>query len=623
MTIEGKDRIELKNIMLGEVWVCSGQSNMEFTINMLGGWGGRFAADRDDLIRNGYGSVRLFTVARDTSRVPVDTCRGAWLLPDPDVVGDFSATAFFFGRELARTLKVPVGLIASSWGGTPAESWTRPGDLVSRPELALYLSAPNKTEWSSAAPGILYNAMIHPLIGYPIRGVIWYQGESNRNDAALYHELMGALIAGWREAWNLGSFPFYFTQIAPYNYEEPYAAALLREAQLKTLAVPNTGMAVTADIGDVNDIHPKDKQEVGRRLALWALARTYGVALPAYSGPLYRSMKREGRSVRVFFDHAEGGLVARGDRLGGCVVAGPDRVFVDAEARIDGSTLLVSSRDVEEPAAVRFAFTNTSESGLFNRAGLPASPFRTDGWPIVTATVTVTAAYDSSRGGILFDLASSAPGVDIRYTLDGSDPVPSSPLFKGKVSLTHAGSIKARAFQDGLASPSVARCDFLRHEAFGKPVAYAFPPDARYPGGGHTGLVDGVTGSTQFRDGRWQGFLKNDLDVTVDLGTVRELGEVRTGFFHNQGSWIFFPRVVEYSLSSDGASFRVASTVENDAADSVAGGVRKEFGATFPRTAARFVRVKARSIGVCPSWHPGRGQDAWLFVDEIIVGGSR
>ncbi len=148
--------------------------------------------------------------------------------------------------------------------------------------------------------------------------------------------LMGTLIAGWRDAWNLGSFPFYFTQIAPYDYEEPMAAALLREAQVKTLTVPNTGMVVTADIGDVNDIHPKNKQEVGRRLALWALARTYGVNLPEYSGPLYRSMKREGNAVRVFFDHAEGGLVVQGDRLEGCAIAGPDRTFVDADAKIDG-----------------------------------------------------------------------------------------------------------------------------------------------------------------------------------------------------------------------------------------------------------------------------------------------
>jgi len=619
IAIEGKSRIELKNIMLGEVWVCSGQSNMEYTIKDLGGWSGSFRADYDDLVKEGYSSLRLFTVARDTSSVPLETCRGAWRLPAPEVVEQFSATAYFFGRELSRTLRVPVGLISSSWGGSPAEVWTRPEDLRKRPELAYYLSAPNRSEWDPATPGILYNAMIHPLLRYPIKGVIWYQGESNRNDARLYPALMGTLVAGWRDAWDQGGFPFYFTQIAPFDYEEPMAAALLREAQLKTMTVPNTGMAVTADIGDVNDIHPKNKQEVGRRLALWALARTYGVSVPAYSGPLYRSMKREGSAIRVFFDHAGDGLVVQGGRLEGLVIAGPDRTFVGAEATIDGPTLVVSSPKVTEPVAVRFAFDNTSESRLFNRARLPASPFRTDDWPIVTAAVAVRAAYDSTRNGVLFDLASTTQGVEIRYTLDGSDPVVSSPLFTGRVSLTEAGRIRARAFQNGVGSFHVASCDFLPHAAFGKQLNYVFGPDAQYPGGGRYGLVDGVTGSTNFRDGTWQGILKNDLDVTIDLGAALELQEIRTGFLHNQGSWIFFPRSVEYSLSSDGVSFRAAATVRNDLPDSTAAGIRKEFSATFPKTLARFVRVKATSIGLCPQWHPGRGQNAWLFVDEITV----
>ena len=391
ITVEGKSRIELKNIMLGEVWLCSGQSNMEYTIKDLGGWSGPFRADRDDLAKEGYSSLRLFTVVRDTSNVPLDTCTGAWRVPDPEVVEHFSATAYFFGRELSRTLKVPVGLIASSWGGSPAEVWTRPEDVMKHPELAFYLSAPNKTEWAPATPGILYNAMIHPLIHYPIKGVIWYQGESNRNDARLYPALMGALIAGWRDAWNLGSFPFYFTQVAPYDYEESMAAALLREAQVKTLTVPNTGMVVTADIGDVNDIHPKEQAGSRTEAGALGVCPHYGVKLPEYSGPLYRSMKREGNAVRVFFDHAEDGLVAHGNRLEG--VLSPARTGRLRTPRRQSTVprCLSLPRGSRSPLPVRFAFTNTSESRLFNRAGLPASPFRTDDWPIVTATVAVTA----------------------------------------------------------------------------------------------------------------------------------------------------------------------------------------------------------------------------------------
>jgi sialate O-acetylesterase len=619
MSIQGKNRIVLKNIMLGEVWVCSGQSNMEFTIQMLGGWAGSYSADKKDLLKNSYSSLRLFTVAKDTSSVPLDTCKGSWRVADPDVVENFSATAYFFGRELARTLKVPVGLISSNWGGTPAEAWTPIEDLRKNDELDFYLNDPNKNDWFPAKPGVLFNAMIHPLIRYPVKGVIWYQGESNRNDAQLYHTLMGTLIAGWRNGWNLGSFPFYYVQIAPFAYEEPLAGALLREAQLKTLTVPNTGMAVTMDIGDVNDIHPKNKQEVGRRLALWAFSRTYGVKVAAFSGPLYRSMQREGNAIRVMFDHAEGGLVAHGEKIDGFALAGPDRAFVDAEASIDGATVLVSSRKVADPAAVRFAFTNTSESRLFNHGGLPASSFRTDDWPVLTATVSVTAMVDSARNGVLFDAASKAPDVEIRYTLDGSEPMASSQLFQGRISLTRSGSINARAFRGGEASPFIAHRDFVKHAAFGKPVIYASTFDATYAGGGESGLVDGVSGSGDFRDGSWQGFKKVDLEVTIDLGDTLELHEARSGFLQDQRSWIFFPRSVEYSVSLDGNSFVSAALVPNEMPDSTVGGITKSFPASLPKTPARFVRVKATGIGQCPPWHPGRGQDAWLFVDEIVV----
>jgi sialate O-acetylesterase len=619
MSIEGTNKVLLQNIMLGEVWVCSGQSNMEFTIKMLGGWNGAYRADREDLITNKYSSLRLFTVAKDTSRIPLDTCRGRWAEANPEVVENFSATAYFFGRELSRKLGVPVGLVATSWGGTPAEAWTNLSDLRKNDTLAFYWNDPNRSGWFPTQPAVLYNAMIHPLLPFAIKGVIWYQGESNRNDAPLYHILMRTLIGNWRREWHQPDLPFYFVQIAPFNYEEPFSGALLRDAQVKTLAVPHTGMAVTMDIGDTRDIHPKNKQEVGRRLALWALADTYRMNVPAFSGPLYRSMKREENAIRLSFDHTEGGLVASGATVPGFSIAGLDRVFVDAEAKIDGNTVVVSSPSVSDPAAVRFAFTNTSESRLFNGAGLPASSFRTDDWPIVTATVSISAVYDSLQNSVVFEVLSKSPGGEVRYTLNGSDPVASSPMYTGKIRLAQSGTFIARAFKDGVGSSFIARREFVKHAAFHQSIVYVNPFDTRYTAGGNVGLVDGIAGSSNFRDGSWQGFKKNDFEATIDLNDTLEVHEIRSEFLQDQLSWIFFPRSVECSLSMDGKSFGAPAVTTNDVADSTAESMTKTFAASMHKTRARYVRVKATNIGQCPPWHPGRGGDAWLFIDEIIV----
>jgi len=233
-------------------------------------------------------------------------------------------------------------------------------------------------------PTVLYNGMISPIKSFGIRGVIWYQGESNCSRAYQYRELFPAMIADWRKQWGRGSFPFFYVQIAPFKYNTELVAAELREAQLMTLAVENTGMAVTTDVANLYDIHPRNKQEVGRRLALWALARTYGKDL-VYSGPLFRSMTVEGRRIRLHFDHVGGGLVARGGELTHFTLAGDDQRFVPARAEIEGDSIVVSSEQVSKPVAVRFGWSNTAEPNLFNREGLPASPFRTDDWPGVTS----------------------------------------------------------------------------------------------------------------------------------------------------------------------------------------------------------------------------------------------
>jgi sialate O-acetylesterase len=391
ITIRGTNEIALDNVLVGEVWVCSGQSNMQWSVRQSDNADAEIAAAD-------FPQIRLFTVERKVAFEPQKDCTGQWLLCTPETIANFSAVAYFFGRELHKELNVPVGLIHTSWGGTPAEAWTKKAVLAADPDLAAMLGSIPPEGINPYSPAALYNAMIAPLIPYGIRGAIWYQGESNVGRASQYRKLFPAMIANWRDDWGQGDFPFYYVQIAPFKYpgQTDTAAAQLREAQLMTLSVPNTGMVVTTDIGNVDDIHPTNKQEVGRRLALWALAKTYGRKHVVYSGPIYRSMKVEKRAishsgvpgiadyeavVRLFFDYVDGGLVARDEPLTGFVIAGPDRNFTEAKAVIDGDAINVSNENVKDPVAVRFGYSNTATPNLFNKAHLPASPFRTDDWP--------------------------------------------------------------------------------------------------------------------------------------------------------------------------------------------------------------------------------------------------
>ena len=574
LTVKGDNVLTIKNILAGEVWLCSGQSNMEWPlVNTIGG--------ADAVAQANYPEIRLFTVTKNTSATPLADLEGHWVVTTPDDVANFSAVGYFFGLELYQKLKVPVGLIHSSWGGTPAEAWTRHEALVSSPELKpiidkyesslntlpqekeayaralaeweeknLYIDSGNKgealgyadpktstTDWpkmdlpkqfetagllidgavwfrkelevpaswagkdlvlnlppiddqdttyfngakvgaigretpnsymvprkyvvpgslvragrnviavrvfDSAGeggfsrggafslgpsgadtqaitlrgvwdykveqalepkhpdwgtrpeavgvnnqnnPSVLYNAMIAPLVPFAIRGVIWYQGESNAGRAYQYRTLFPTMIRDWRSAWG-NNFPFYFVQLANWhaNKAEPDESdwAELREAQMMTLREPQTGMAVTIDIGDENDIHPRNKLDVGRRLAAWALAGSYSQKVIP-SGPLFDSYIVKDNEVRIRFKHADGLKTSDGGPLKGFAIAGEDRRFVWAEARIEGDTVIVSSAKVSKPVAVRYGWADNPIANLYNKAGLPASPFRTDDWPGITA----------------------------------------------------------------------------------------------------------------------------------------------------------------------------------------------------------------------------------------------
>lgn len=377
--ILGHEVITIHDVMIGEVWLASGQSNMEMPVDSV--WSGfpGMVDYRNEIAVADYPNIRLFLVPRRLSFTPQDDLIAQWELCQPETIKNFSAVAYVFAEQIHKKMGVPVGIIASSWGGTNAETWIRKEYLEADANLAKSSMERTQNRNWPLRPGQAFNGMIHPLLKYAIKGAIWYQGESNRPNADQYAEVMEALIKNWREEWGQ-DLPFYFVQIAPYNYTNGVPGSYVREAQLKTLSVPKTGMAVTTDVGNFTNIHPRKKREVGERLALWALAKDYGQTNLVYSGPLFRSMQVKGSSAFLNFDHAEAGLVKRGIKLTGFEVAGADQVFHPADAVIIGQQVVVSSAKVKQPAAVRLAFDDQTIPNLYNAAGLPASPFRTDDW---------------------------------------------------------------------------------------------------------------------------------------------------------------------------------------------------------------------------------------------------
>lgn len=375
MVIRGDYTVRIRDVLVGEVWIASGQSNMQWPISRSAEPESTIAGAKDE-------QLRLITVPRRGADAPESDPQAAWVHCTPDTTPEFSAVAYHFGRALRAALKVPVGIISTNFGGTPAEAWTARSYLEGHPELKELLKI---TDRKQSNPSVLYNAMIAPLVPFAIRGAIWYQGESNAGNferSKEYRTLFPTMIKSWRDAWGQGDFPFLFVQLAPFmdktDVPTDTAWAHLREAQLLTLkASPRTAMAVITDLGDEKDIHPKQKKPVGERLALAARKLAYGEDL-VYSGPLLRSMKVEGNNAILSFDHVGGGLVAKDGPLTGFTIAGADGKFVNAKAEIQGDTVVVSSDETPEPKAVRFGWANYPIVNLYNKEGLPASPFRTD-----------------------------------------------------------------------------------------------------------------------------------------------------------------------------------------------------------------------------------------------------
>ncbi len=372
--ILGSSKVELKNVMLGEVWLCSGQSNMEWSVNHGIKNGEEEAANATNP------NIRIFHVQKIGAEYPQQTCNATWTVSSPETMRATSSVGYFFARQLQQKLNVPVGIIVSAWGGTPAEVWIEKSRIENNPELNKG-KMPEKYDWWPNDPGLLYNSMIAPVVPYGIAGAIWYQGESNRSNHQIYGLLMKTLIENWRNDFKK-DFPFYQVQIAPFNYGANGKSEHVREQQeLVTKTVPNTGMIVVSDlVDDIKNIHPKNKQEVGKRLANYALAETYHQQVGAYKSPFYQSMQVEKGKLRLTFSNVPTGLKCTGKAPAQFLIAGDDRNFVPATAKIEGATVVLSSKQVKTPVAVRFCFDDTSMPDVFSTEGLPLAPFRTDKW---------------------------------------------------------------------------------------------------------------------------------------------------------------------------------------------------------------------------------------------------
>ena len=416
MIIAGKNSITVKDVLVGEVWLGSGQSNMAFTVSKQHASYAGLLNEEQEIAAANYPELRMFTGKTAKTYEPQAYIAGQWLVCTPETVGDFSAVGYLFARDLQKALNVPVGIVTEAYGASTAESWIRRQTIASDPLLkpmldkfdalvAFYRQYPNGTtdeappapQTLNARPGkpgplrdpvqdqheptVLFNGMINPVIPYAIRGVIWYQGESivgGKAGVTLYPHVMETLVADWRTLWGEGNFPFYVVQLAA--LKNVSNNPMVREAQAAILSLPNTGMAVTIDIGDPDNVHPKNKEPLGDRLTRIALANTYGRKIE-YSGPVYESMTVDGNAIRLKFSHTDGGLVAKDGPLKWFQIAGADQKFVDAEATIDGDTIVVRSAEVSAPVAVRYAWDNYPDGcNLYNAAGLPAAPFRTDQW---------------------------------------------------------------------------------------------------------------------------------------------------------------------------------------------------------------------------------------------------
>lgn len=377
----GKEKLSLKNILMGEVWLCSGQSNMEMPV---AGWSDMPTNGSNDFILDADNdNIRLFTLKKASMESPQDTCVGNWAVASSGSVAPFSAVGYLFAKQLQLKLNVPVGIISSNWGGSRVEAWMNKETIANFPE-ALKQTTQEKTSPNHKASR-LYNGMIAPITNFTIKGVLWYQGESNKGNYKDYAALQASMVANWRNDFGVGEFPFYFVQIAPFSYgnSKGFDSAFQRDEQLKSMSlIPNSGMISTLDIGEEKNIHPAQKETVAKRLAYWAFAKTYDIKNIVYKSPTYKNMRVNDSIVLITFNDAENGLSTFGKEVECFEVAGQDSIFYPAKMTITKKQVRVWSAQVKAPVAVRYGFCNFPKTAgyLYNTAGLPVPSFRTDNW---------------------------------------------------------------------------------------------------------------------------------------------------------------------------------------------------------------------------------------------------
>lgn len=386
LTVSDGIPVTIKNVMVGEVWLCSGQSNMEMP--MKGFQGQPVEGSNMDILKSENHHIRMITVPRNAQTAPQENFDAKWKEADAASVRNFSATGYYFGRLLYEMLDVPIGLIEVSYGGSCIQAWMSKESSTTFEDKQI--PAPGDSIIvENRTPTVLFNGMLNPVIGYGIKGCIWYQGETNYQEPDRYQELFPKMVEEWRNLWGIGEFPFYYAQIAPFDYSvftpdepaEKYNSAFLREAQLKAMdKIPNSGMAVLMDLGEKTSIHPMRKKEGGQRLALWALAKTYGFRDFSYQSPTYNAFEVKGSQMIVSFNNVANGLTTFGKELTGFEIAGEDKVFYPATAFLRSKSVILSSPRVEKPVAVRYCFRDFAFGNLFGTDGLPVSSFRSDNW---------------------------------------------------------------------------------------------------------------------------------------------------------------------------------------------------------------------------------------------------
>ena len=610
ITFAAANTITLRDILIGEVWVCSGQSNMEWSV--------------EDGIDNGeealagatQSQIRFFEILRATSNYPQDNCPGEWEVCSPKSFADFSAVAYYFGRHLTEELDgVPIGLIQSAWGGTAAEVWT-PAPVIEENEAFQNWQVLGDFAWWPREPSVCYNAMIYPITNYKVAGAIWYQGESNTVNSHIYRDLFPAMIQGWRDAWET-PLPFYFVQIAPYDYGRPFEGALLREAQMQALATPLTGMAVINDIGDYYDIHPRNKVDVGKRLANLALNRQYGKARED-NGPLYQGHSVAGNEMQITFTHAEGMSPSVG--LSDFTIAGEDRIFFPGDATVKDNQVVVTSEFVPNPIAVRFGFANLTNPNLVNGAGLPASSFRSDDWPILIKPVNITLQYSPASLAYEVKMQAGADVQEIKYTTNGDHPGLFGLTYVRPFFLENDCKIRAIAITDQGPSDFLSEKEVAFNKATFREITYEQQNYSNpFSGGGAQALVDGRSGSLRQNDGVWQGFKNANMSVVIDLGQREEISSIYLQALRNQDDLIFLPNRVAFSISNDGEKYTEVFRKPGFHADDNEVTIEKYAFSLRRERKTRYIKITAECIGKAPSWHDRSGQDAWMMIDEIVV----